>query len=122
MIWILIAILGGLQPPPSVRSTSKTGAILTTPIPSNITYYRIDGFSYRLGDFPQIMINYSDNLNNLQADVHNANSDTKTVSMIQTITRGNYTAKSLDQVLLQHLIDEGKIPPATIGPIPPEKK
>jgi hypothetical protein len=125
MYWLFLAIMQIPVATPkntAVPPATQSVAILKTPIPANITYYYVLGFSYRLGDYPQIIINYSDNLNNMSSDVHNATSDPETVSMIDKVRKGNFATKSLDQVLLEHLIAEGKIPPATIGPVPPAKK
>jgi hypothetical protein len=121
MYWLLVFVLQ--LPIGNTKSTAapppgQAVAVLKTPIPASITYYKIEGFLYRLGEYPQVMINYTDNLNNLLSDVHNANSDPSTLSMIEKVQKGNFTTKSLDQVLLEHLIAEGKIPPATIGPVP----
>ena len=90
-------------------------SVLTTPVTSTVLQYEILGMSfYRLPEW-SLEIVYVDNLGKRLQDNHRSD---EARDLIVALNKANLTTKSLERRLMEHLIAEGKIPPATITGTP----
>jgi hypothetical protein len=119
----LFAVLvsgSGQQPPPPVKP--RTTADLTTAQTKTVAWYAIDGMTYHRQPSPNIIISYYNSLGEYFSDRH-LNPD-EADPLVTSINKVTQSTKSLEQLLLEHLIAEGKIPPAkvVVAPVTAPKK
>lgn len=122
IVWILLglvlAYLALIAEP--VRGQEKS--VLTTPITTTITEYQVVGMQFSRSPSWYLTITYQDNLGRTYTDLHTTPPQNEQSADAQTLiialNKANLTIKSLERRLMEHLVQEGKIPASTITGVP----
>jgi hypothetical protein len=99
----------------ATESAAQEQAELTTPIARTVTAYEV--VQVTLQRWPEwvVRVEYLDNTLKPQNDTHRG---TEAQTLIVALNKADLSVKSLERRVLEHLIAEGKIPPATITGTP----
>lgn len=98
-----------------IESAGQEKADLVTPVPKTVTSYEVAGvYIHRLPDW-ELGIEYLDDQGGRHRDAHRG-ADAE--ALVKALNKADLSVKSLERRVLEHLIAEGKIPPATITGTP----